>query len=77
MKKAEEKESKKEKKQNQENESSQAGQSEDSQQPTVQPLLDDYDNSAIYRKDPKTGRWIVQNPAGSTGYNYLYRDPTE
>ncbi|MFC2140665.1 hypothetical protein ACFLQP_00010 [Acidobacteriota bacterium] len=34
----------------------------------------DYDNSAIYTYNRKTGKWEVRNPAGSIGYNYLYRD---
>ena len=36
--------------------------------------LTDYDNSAIYIYNPETGKWEVRNPAGSIGYNYLYRD---
>jgi phage baseplate assembly protein gpV len=34
----------------------------------------DYDNSAIYIYNRETGKWEVRNPAGSIGYNYLYRD---
>ena len=34
----------------------------------------DINHSAVYIKDEKTGEWIVRNPAGSMGYNYLYRD---
>lgn len=34
----------------------------------------DHDSSAVYIKEPETGEWIVRNPSGSTGYNYLYRD---
>jgi hypothetical protein len=33
-----------------------------------------YDNSAIYIYNRETGKWEVRNPAGSIGYNYLYRD---
>ena len=44
---------------------------------TEQPQPDHFDNSTTYRKDPKTGKWIIQNPTGSTVYNYLYRDPNE
>ncbi|MCI0470040.1 MAG: hypothetical protein L0Y73_00105 [Candidatus Aminicenantes bacterium] len=36
----------------------------------------DYDNSTTYFKDPKSGRWIVRNPAGSIAYNCLYRQLT-
>lgn len=32
------------------------------------------EQSTGYIKDPKTGEWKVVNPAGSAGYNYLYRD---
>jgi hypothetical protein len=32
------------------------------------------DNSAIYIYNKETGKWEVRNPAGSLGYNYLYRD---
>jgi len=39
-----------------------------------QPVSQDPEHSALYRKDPETGLWIVVNPAGSLGYNYLYRD---
>jgi hypothetical protein len=38
---------------------------------------ENFDNSTTYRKDPKTGKWIIKIPAGSTVYNYLYRDPNE
>jgi len=38
------------------------------------PVSQDPEHSALYRKDPETGLWIVVNPAGSLGYNYLYRD---
>ena len=31
-------------------------------------------HSTCYIKDKKTGKWKIVNPAGSTGYNYLYRD---
>jgi hypothetical protein len=31
-------------------------------------------HTAVYKKDPKTGLWIVKNPSGSIAYNYLYRD---
>lgn len=31
-------------------------------------------HSTHYIKDKKTGKWKIVNPAGSTGYNYLYRD---
>jgi len=34
----------------------------------------DHNNSAIYIKEEETGRWVVRNPSGSIGYNYLYRD---
>lgn len=40
----------------------------------AQPVSQDTEHSALYRKDPETGLWIVVNPAGSLGYNYLYRD---
>ena len=36
--------------------------------------MTDYDNSSIYIYNRKTGKWEVRNPAGSIGYNYLYRD---
>lgn len=36
----------------------------------------DYENSTTYFKDPKSGKWIVQNPAGSIAYNCLYRKLT-
>lgn len=36
--------------------------------------LIDYDQSAIYIYNRETGKWEVRNPAGSIGYNYLYRD---
>ena len=39
-----------------------------------QPGFDSTGNSALYKKDEKTGKWEVRNPAGSLGYNYLYRD---
>jgi len=39
-----------------------------------QPVKNSHDNSAIYKKDKKTGKWEVRNPAGSFAYNYLYRD---
>jgi hypothetical protein len=32
------------------------------------------DNSAIYIYNKETGKWEVRNPAGSLGYNYLYRE---
>ena len=31
-------------------------------------------HSTSYIKDKKTGKWKIVNPAGSMGYNYLYRD---
>ncbi len=31
-------------------------------------------HSTVYIKDKKTGKWKIVNPAGSMGYNYLYRD---
>ena len=34
----------------------------------------DYDHSAVYIRNKETGQWEVRNPAGSCGYNYLYRD---
>ena len=36
--------------------------------------MTNYDNSAIYIYNRETGKWEVRNPAGSIGYNYLYRD---
>jgi len=36
--------------------------------------MTDYSNSAIYIYNRETGKWEVRNPAGSIGYNYLYRD---
>ncbi|MGD2085372.1 MAG: hypothetical protein PVH61_04230 [Candidatus Aminicenantes bacterium] len=36
--------------------------------------INNYDNSAIYIYNRETGKWEVRNPAGSVGYNYLYRD---
>lgn len=36
--------------------------------------INNYDNSAIYIYNRETGKWEVRNPAGSIGYNYLYRD---
>ena len=41
---------------------------------TATPETDDYDHSAIYIFNKETGKWEVRNPAGSIGYNYLYRD---
>lgn len=41
------------------------------------PRADDGEQSTTYKKDPRTGKWIIQNPAGSMGYNYLYRDPDD
>jgi hypothetical protein len=42
--------------------------------PPAQTLLNDHDMSAVYIRDKETGDWKVRNPAGSMGYNYLYRD---
>ena len=39
-----------------------------------QAIIKDVNHSAIYIKNEKTGEWQVKNPAGSMGYNYLYRD---
>ncbi len=36
--------------------------------------MTEYDNSAIYIYNRETGKWEVRNPAGSIGYNYLYRE---
>lgn len=36
-----------------------------------------YENTAIYKKNKKTGKWEVKNPSGSIAYNYLYRDDYE
>ncbi|MFC2146178.1 hypothetical protein ACFLRT_02325 [Acidobacteriota bacterium] len=36
--------------------------------------INNHDNSAIYIYNRETGKWEVRNPAGSIGYNYLYRD---
>ena len=36
-----------------------------------------YENSAIYKKNEKTGEWEVKNPSGSIAYNYLYRGDYE
>lgn len=41
---------------------------------TQNPGITTYDNSAIYIYNKETGEWEVRNPAGSVGYNYLYRD---
>jgi len=50
-------------------------QKEDTNHPTSPDTdLTDYDNSAIYIYNRETGKWEVRNPAGSIGYNYLYRD---
>jgi hypothetical protein len=48
---------------------------EDTENPTP-PNTDmtDYNHSAIYIYNRETGKWEVRNPAGSIGYNYLYRD---
>ena len=40
------------------------------------PEAPDYDHSAVYIRNKETGQWEVRNPAGSIGYNYLYRDET-
>ena len=37
----------------------------------------DHDHSAVYIRNKETGQWEVRNPAGSIGYNYLYRDEPE
>ena len=34
----------------------------------------DFEQSTGYIRDPETGEWKIHNPAGSFGYNYLYRD---
>ncbi|MCK4764140.1 MAG: hypothetical protein KAW12_18215 [Candidatus Aminicenantes bacterium] len=70
------------KKQNQDNKSNKKQEKEhDTQQaanPGVeQPANNNPHNSAIYRKDPKTGKWIVKNPSGSMSCNYLYGDEWE
>jgi hypothetical protein len=53
------------------------GNAKDSRQPAEKTPPDDFENSTTYRKDPKTGKWVVQNPSGSMVYNYLYRDLSE
>ena len=35
------------------------------------------DSSALYEQNKETGEWTIKNPAGSTAYNYLYRDDLE
>lgn len=32
------------------------------------------EQSTQYFQDPQSGEWKIHNPAGSYGYNYLYRD---
>jgi len=32
------------------------------------------DSSTLYEQNKETGEWTIKNPAGSTAYNYLYRD---
>lgn len=44
----------------------------DSQSQTI--CKPDQKESLIYIYDPKTKKWKVHNPSGSTAYNYLTRD---
>jgi hypothetical protein len=32
------------------------------------------ENAATYSRDQNSGEWKINNPSGSKGYNYLYRD---
>ena len=40
--------------------------------PSPNPMF--FDQTTEYIKDPKTGRWVIVNPAGSELYNNLYRE---
>ena len=44
---------------------------------TKSPKKTSHENTAIYKKNKKTGEWEVKNPSGSIAYNYLYRSDYE
>lgn len=44
---------------------------------TIPIKTENNDSSALYEQDKETGEWTIKNPAGSTAYNYLYRDDSD